>query len=144
MLTARDTVQDKIQGLNAGADDYLVKPFDLDELIARCAALIRRAQGQPSTEIAWRDIVFLPAARSVFKSGVAVALSSRELAILEVLMTNIGKTISKSEIESRIYDWGAAENVESNTVEVHVSSLRRKLGKNLIVTRRGIGYMVPE
>ncbi len=141
-LTARDAVHHRIEGLNAGADDYLVKPFDLDELLARTAALIRRSRGQASSTIACGDlIVFNQVTRTVSKDGKNVLLSSRELAILEILLSSAGQVISKSRIESRIYDW-SNEEIESNTVEVHISSLRRKLGKNLIRTMRGLGYVI--
>lgn len=141
-LTARDAVQHRIEGLNTGADDYLVKPFDLDELIARCGALIRRTQGRASPSIIWNGIVFDPEGKRVTKDGEYVNLSGRELAVLEILMNQIGKAVSKDRIEEHIYDWGSGD-IESNTVEVHISALRRKLGKDLIKTLRGIGYMVP-
>ena len=132
-LTARDTVRHRVEGLNAGADDYLVKPFDLDELIARIGALVRRSQGRSSSQIKHGDLT---------KAGKTVSLSARELAIFEVLLNNIGRVVSKSRIEERIYDW-SSEGVESNTVEVHVSALRRKLGKTMIKTVRGLGYIIP-
>lgn len=141
-LTARDAISHRVEGLNAGADDYLVKPFDLDELIARCTALIRRAQGRSSPAITWGNIVFDVAGKQVTKEGASVKLSGRELAVLEILMNNIGKIISKERIEGHIYDWESGD-IESNTVEVHISALRRKLGKDLIKTIRGVGYMVP-
>ena len=141
-LTARDAVHHRIEGLNAGADAYLVKPFDLDELIARAAALIRHSQGRANPKIKGGNIEFDPAARQVKKNRNFVRLSGRELAILQVLMDNIGKILSKAQIEDHVYDWDSGE-FESNTVEVHISSLRRKLGKNLIKTIRGVGYMVP-
>ena len=141
-LTARDAVRHRVEGLNAGADDYLVKPFDLDELIARAGALIRRSQGRASPEIKWRNVVFDPAAKRVCKGQDFVKLSARELAILQVLMENTGRVLSKAQIEDHIYDWDSGE-FESNTVEVHISALRRKLGKDLIRTIRGIGYIVP-
>lgn len=140
-LTARDAVRHRIEGLNAGGDDYLVKPFDLDELIARAGALMRRAQGRGQPELISGDIVYDPAARQVKKMGQSVKLSARELAILEILMSNAGRVMSKAQIEDHIYDWDSAE-IESNTVEVHISALRRKLGKDFIKTIRGVGYMV--
>ncbi len=140
-LTARDAVLHRIEGLNAGADDYLVKPFDLDELIARASALIRRSQGRANPKISCDDIVYDPAAKQVKKSGKPVKLSGRELAVLEILMNNIGKVISKTQIEEHIYDWDSGD-IESNTIEVHISALRRKLGKKLINTIRGVGYMI--
>lgn len=140
-LTARDTVRHRIEGLNTGADDYLVKPFDLDELIARCAALIRRSLGNVQTILDAGDIRYEPASGSVEKGGKAVMLSARERAILDVLMHNRGRPVSKNHIIERIYDW-SSEDIESNTIEVHVSALRRKLGKEFIKTMRGVGYMV--
>ncbi|MBI1216496.1 MAG: response regulator [Alphaproteobacteria bacterium] len=143
LLTARDAVHQRVEGLDAGADDYLVKPFDLDELIARCRALMRRAQGRAAPVIACGDVVFDPAARSVERGGKSVALSARELSVFEALMSNIGRTLSKDQIHAHIYDW-SNEEIESNTVEVHVSALRRKLGRNFIKTIRGVGYVIPK
>ncbi|MFC1680519.1 response regulator [Pseudomonadota bacterium] len=143
LLTARDAVEHRVEGLNAGADDYVVKPFDLDELTARCTALIRRSRGHASNIIEWGDIHFDVDSRDVIHSDRIVVLSARERDILYILMTNIGRAVSKSRIESHIYDW-SNELIESNTVEVHVSSLRRKLGRNLIRTIRGVGYMIPK
>ena len=140
-LTARDAIKHRIEGLNAGADDYLVKPFDLDELIARAGALIRRSQGRASPEIVCGNISYDPTAKQAKQNGKSVKLSGRELAILEIFMTNLGKVISKTQIEEHIYDWDSGD-IESNTIEVHVSALRRKLGKDLIKTIRGVGYMV--
>ncbi|MCB1532885.1 MAG: response regulator transcription factor [Alphaproteobacteria bacterium] len=140
-LTARDAVKHRIEGLNAGADDYLIKPFDLDELIARISALIRRSQGRASPEVSAGKVSYDPSAKQAKKSGKAVKLSGRELAVLEILMTNIGKVISKAQIEEHIYDWDSGD-IESNTIEVHISALRRKLGKDLIKTIRGVGYIV--
>ena len=140
-LTARDAVAQRIEGLNTGADDYLTKPFDLDELIARISALIRRSQGRASPDIHIADIVYTPTARRVTKQNKNINLSGRELAVLEILMTNINHVISKSRIEEHIYDWDNSE-IESNTIEVHISSLRRKLGKSLIKTVRGVGYII--
>jgi DNA-binding response OmpR family regulator len=140
-LTARDTVAHRIAGLNAGADDYLVKPFDLDELIARAGALIRRSQGRANPEITCGEITYNPEAKTANKNGELVKLSGRELAILEILMNNIGRIISKEQLEGHIYDWNSGD-IESNTIEVHISALRRKLNKNFIKTVRGVGYMI--
>lgn len=140
-LTARDAVYNKIEGLNAGGDDYLVKPFDLDELLARAAALIRRSQGRASPVLAHGGITLDAAAKSVEKDGKPVTLSGREFAIAEILLGNIGRVVSKSQIESQIYDWGS-EDIGSNTVEVHISALRRKLGKDFVKTIRNVGYTV--
>lgn len=142
LLTARDAVYHRVEGLNAGADDYLVKPFDLDELIARVGALLRRSHGRGSPRIVYGDISYDPQARVVVRAGEDVHLSARELAVLEVLMNNIGRVISRRQIEAHVYDW-SGEDIESNTIEVHVSSLRRKLGRDLIRTIRGLGYMIP-
>lgn len=140
-LTARDSVAQRIEGLNIGADDYLTKPFDLDELIARITALIRRSQGRASSEIKVGDIVYNPAAKQVKKGMQVVNLSGRELAVFEILMNNTDRVISKAQIEEHIYDWDSGE-IESNTIEVHISSLRRKLDKEFIKTIRGVGYMI--
>lgn len=141
LLTARDAIRHRVEGLNAGADDYLVKPFDLDELLARCAALVRRAQGHAEPIITVLDIVFEPATGKLEKGGLAVVLSARERAIFDVLIHNLNRPVSKTKIEERIYDW-SSEDIESNTIEVHISSLRRKLGRDLIKTIRGLGYMI--
>lgn len=140
-LTARDTVAQRIEGLNTGADDYLVKPFDLDELIARASALIRRSQGRANPEITVGDVTYNPSAKQAKQKGKTVKLSGRELAVLEILMTHVGRVCSKTQIEEHIYDWDSGE-IESNTIEVHISSLRRKLGKDLIKTIRGVGYII--
>lgn len=141
LLTARDAVEHRIEGLNLGADDYLTKPFDLDELTARLYALIRRSQGRATPEIRVHDVTFYPEIRQVKKQNTTVNLSGRELAILEVLMGSLNRVVNKSQIESHIYDWGSGD-IESNTVEVHISGLRRKLGKELIKTVRGVGYTI--
>ena len=141
LLTARDAVRHRIEGLNAGADDYLVKPFDLDELLARCAALIRRSGGQASPVITHKDLSYEPASGHLEKAGKTVSLSGRERAVFDCLIRNIGRSISKEKIIESIYDW-SSEEIESNTVEVHIAALRRKLGKELIKTNRGIGYMI--
>jgi DNA-binding response OmpR family regulator len=141
LLTARDAVRHRVEGLNAGADDYLVKPFDLDELLARCAALVRRSQGHAEPVITVADISFEPASGKVEKKGKAITLSAREKAIFDVLMNNLNRPVSKIKIEERIYDW-SSEDIESNTIEVHIAALRRKLGRDLIKTIRGVGYII--
>ncbi|MBI2233934.1 MAG: response regulator [Micavibrio aeruginosavorus] len=141
LLTARDAVRHRVEGLNAGADDYLVKPFDLDELLARCSALLRRAQGHAEPAITVADIAFFPASGKQEKGGAPVILSGREKAIFDVLIHNLDHPVSKAKIEERIYDW-ASEDIESNTVEVHIASLRKKLGRDLIRTIRGVGYII--
>lgn len=143
LLTARDAVEHRIEGLNLGADDYLTKPFDLDELTARLYALIRRSQGRATPQIKVQDIIFYPEVRQVRKQEKVINLSGRELAVLEVLMGNLDRVVNKSQIESHIYDWGSGD-IESNTIEVHISGLRRKLGKDLIKTVRGVGYIISQ
>jgi DNA-binding response OmpR family regulator len=140
ILTARDTVPDKLAGLDGGADDYLVKPFDLDELAARLRALIRRSHGRPTTLLSYAEVTLDPAARRVTANGQPVELSSREFALLEVLLENSGRILARSQLERLIYGWN--EEPESNAVEVHVHHLRRKLGAELIRTVRGVGYTI--
>ncbi|MDO8419981.1 MAG: winged helix-turn-helix domain-containing protein [Rubrivivax sp.] len=140
VLTARDTVPDRVRGLDIGADDYVVKPVDLDELAARLRALVRRAHGQVQERLVAQDVVLDPAARSVTQAGVVVALSTREFDLLQVLMLGVGRVLSREQIEQQLYSWG--QEVESNAVEVHVHHLRRKLGTALIQTVRGVGYML--
>ncbi|MCB1734680.1 MAG: response regulator [Gammaproteobacteria bacterium] len=142
ILTARDTVADRVAGLDAGADDYLIKPFDLDELSARLRALTRRRAGRTSSVIRYQDLELDPAARSLTQSGQAVILTARELAIFEALMNNIGRALSKERLEEALYGWD--EGVESNAIEVHIHHLRKKLGKERIKTVRGIGYLLPK
>lgn len=141
LLTARDAIRHRVEGLNAGADDYLVKPFDLDELLARCAALIRRGSGQSVPIITQGDISYEAARKYVEKGGKPVMLSSRELAVFDCLMRNAGRPVSKEKIMESVYDW-SSEEIESNTIEVHIGALRRKLGRELIKTIRGIGYII--
>jgi DNA-binding response OmpR family regulator len=140
VLTARDAVPDRIRGLDLGADDYVVKPVDLQELAARLRALVRRAHGQPQECLAARDVVLNPAAHSVHKAGELVALSSREFDLLHALMLNPGRVLSREQLEQRVYGWG--QEVESNAIEVHVHHLRRKLGPALVQTVRGVGYIL--
>jgi DNA-binding response OmpR family regulator len=138
VLTARDAVPERIRGLNLGADDYVLKPVDLEELAARLRALVRRAHGRPQESLVAQGVVLDPAARSVCQAGAAVALSGREFDLLHVLMLNAGRVLSREQIEQHLYSWG--REVESNAVEVHVHNLRRKLGPGLIHTVRGVGY----
>jgi len=140
-LTAYDGLENRIDGLNAGADDYLVKPFDLHELIARIGAVVRRSQGRANPVITLGEIVFDPAAKQVTQNGAVINLSARELAVFEILMNNIAKIVSKEQIEEHVYDWSSGD-IESNTIEVHISALRRKLGRDVIKTMRGIGYIL--
>lgn len=140
VLTARDAVPDRIRGLDAGADDYVVKPVDLNELAARLRALVRRAHGQPQEKLVVQDIVLDPAARSVTKAGEPVILSQREFDLLHVLMLNGDRVLSREQLEQHLYSWG--QEVDSNAIEVHVHHLRRKLGTALVQTVRGVGYML--
>lgn len=140
ILTARDTVADRVNGLDAGADDYLIKPFDLDELSARIRALLRRAGGRAAPLIAHGKLEIDPASRQVTLAGKPVELSAREYAILLVLLENAGRALSREQLEQSLYGWG--DEVESNAVEVHIHHLRRKLGTELIRTLRGVGYLV--
>lgn len=140
ILTARDTVTDRVQGLDCGADDYLVKPFDMDELNARLRALLRRSGGRSNPVIEHGDIVMDPAAHVVTQSGHAVDISPREFAVLRMLLENRSKVMSRARLEEGLYSWG--DEVESNAVEVYVHHLRRKLGAPLIRTIRGVGYTI--
>ena len=140
ILTARDSIEDRIAGLDAGADDYLTKPFALGEVAARLRALLRRLGGHSSSQIQHADIVFDSAARQVFREGTPVELSARELEVLELLLLNCGRVLTKAQIEAQLYRWG--NDIGSNTVEVFISHLRRKLRPDLIRTLRGIGYTI--
>jgi two-component system, OmpR family, response regulator QseB len=142
VLTARDAVPDRIGGLDAGADDYVVKPVDLHELAARLRALVRRAHGQPRDRLRAGEVELDPAARTVRKAGMPVALSTREFDLLHALMLNMNRVMTREQLEQHLYSWG--QEVESNTVEVHVHNLRRKLGSALIQTIRGVGYVLPD
>ncbi|MCD8494193.1 MAG: response regulator transcription factor [Alphaproteobacteria bacterium] len=142
LLTALDGVHNKVKGLNSGADDYLVKPFDLDELLARCGALVRRSGGAATPVISHKDIRYEPASHHLEKSGKSIQLSARERAIFDCLIRHIDRPLSKEKIMESVYDW-SSEDVESNTIEVHIASLRRKLGHDLIKTIRGVGYIIP-
>jgi DNA-binding response OmpR family regulator len=140
ILTARDTSQDVIAGLDAGGDDYLVKPFDLGELSARLRALIRRAAGSAAPLIEHGALQLDPAARSVRYAGRAVELAPREFALLHELLLNAGRVMTRAQLEGKLYPWG--EEVESNALEVHIHHLRKKISADLIHTVRGVGYMV--
>lgn len=138
MLTARDALSDRVDGLNAGADDYLIKPFDLDELAARTRAMLRRRTGQKQPVYTHGCLALDPAAHEVTKDGESIALVPREFALLRVLIEQPARVFTKAELEERMYGWG--EEVGSNAIEVHVHSLRRKIGTDQIVTVRGVGY----
>ncbi|MEO1767651.1 response regulator [Thiobacter aerophilum] len=141
ILTARDHVEDRVRGLDAGADDYLVKPFDLAELAARLRALLRRRHGMASPVLQVGAVMLDPAAHRVEFQGREVAVSAREFALLQELMLNAGRVLSRARLEERLYGWG--EEVESNAIEVHVHHLRRKLAPEVIRTVRGVGYLMP-
>ena len=138
ILTARDQLSDRLSGLNAGADDYLVKPFDLSELSARIAAVSRRYSGNPNPLIVFGDLAVDIATRNILKQGRSIDLTAREWAVLSCLLHSRNATISKSRLEDTLYAFGA--EVESNAVEVYVSRLRKKLGHDVIQTIRGLGY----
>ena len=141
VLTARDAVPDRIKGLDTGADDYVVKPVDLDELAARLRALVRRAAGQPQELLQAGGLQLDPAARTVQRDGEPVLLSTREFDLLQALMLNAGRVLSREQLEQHLYSWG--REVESNAVEVHIHHLRKKLGADCIQTVRGVGYLLP-
>lgn len=140
VLTARDAVPDRVRGLDVGADDYVVKPVDLDELAARLRALVRRAHGRPQERLEAHGVVLEPAARRVTVDGHEVALSTREFDLLHALMLAGGRVLSREQLEQQLYGWG--REVESNTIEFHVHHLRRKLGPGAIQTVRGVGYTI--
>lgn len=140
ILTARDAVADRIKGLDSGADDYVVKPFDLDELSARIRALLRRRAGRADSVIRHGELTVNAATHEATLRGKDVTLSAREFAVLEALLERPGAILSRAQLEERLYGWG--EEVESNAVEVYIHSLRRKLGAEFIRNVRGVGYMV--
>lgn len=142
ILSARDQIAARIEGLNAGADDYLVKPFDLDELSARVAAVARRYASQPDPVLRFGALTIDTANRQISRGAENLLLSAREWAVLERLMRHPGSVVAKTEIEEALYAFGA--EVESNTVEVYVSRLRKKLGPGFITTQRGLGYQLTE
>lgn len=138
LLTARDTVGDRVRGLDLGADDHLGKPFDLEELAARLRAVVRRGQGRSAPSLVWGGLVLDPARREVTLDSAPVPLSRREFAVLEALMERPGIILSREDLQERLYGW--LDEVESNTVEVHVHKLRAKLWRDVIRTVRGFGY----
>lgn len=142
VLTARDTPADLVRGLDSGADDYLVKPFDLDVLLARIRALARRSAGRAEPLIAHLGVMLDPVTREVTREGTPVVLGAKEFALLEALLSRPGAVLSRAQLEEKLYGWG--EEIESNAVEVHVHGLRRKLGAHFIRNIRGVGYMVPK
>jgi len=142
ILTARDAVADRVSGLDSGADDYLVKPFDLDELSARVRALLRRQAGRAEPTLRHGELTLNPATHEATYKGEPIALSAREFAVLAALLERPGAILSRAQLEQRLYGWG--EEVESNAVEVHIHNLRKKLGAGFIRNLRGLGYSVPK
>jgi two-component system OmpR family response regulator len=141
IATARDAVQQRIAGLDAGADDYIVKPYDLDELLARIRALLRRASGRAEPVYEHKGVSINPVSREVSVAGQPVILSAREWAVLEPLLARPGLVLSRAQLEEKLYGW--KDEISSNAVEVYIHGLRRKLGADLIRNVRGVGYMVP-
>jgi len=140
VITARDSLTDRVSGLDAGADDYIVKPFELDELLARMRAVVRRHAGRGQSAIAVGSVTLDPSTREVTRNGASLALSAREYAVLEALMLRPGAILSRAQLEDRLYGWG--EELESNAISVYIHQLRRKLGEGFIHTVRGVGYYV--
>lgn len=142
ILTARDATGDKVSGLDAGADDYLVKPIDLDELSARIRALTRRSAGRAAPLLVHGDLTVDPAAHLVTLAEQAIELSSREFSLLQLLLENAGRVLTRSQLEQSLYGW--RDEPDSNALEVHIHHLRKKLGSDLIRTLRGVGYTIPK
>ncbi len=139
ILTARDQLEDKVRGLDLGADDYVLKPFELDEIAARLRALVRRSHGRPEPVLTLGEIALNPAARSVTRAGEAIDLTPREFDLLHLLLQNAERVLTRRTLEEQLYTWNDA--VDSNALEVHIHHLRKKLGNDLIRTVRGVGYM---
>lgn len=139
ILTARDQLEDRVRGLDLGADDYVLKPFDLDEIAARLRALVRRAHGRPEPVLTLGGIELNPAARTVTRGGALIDLTPREFDLLHLLLQNADRVLTRRALEEQLYTWNDA--VDSNALEVHVHHLRKKLGNELIRTVRGVGYM---
>ncbi|MEC5399809.1 response regulator [Uliginosibacterium sp. H1] len=141
IATARDAVAERIAGLDAGADDYIVKPYDIDELLARIRALIRRSAGRAEPVYAYRNLSINPGTKEVLRDGEAVPLSAREWAILEALIARPGMILSRAQLEEKLFSW--KDEISSNAVEVYIHGLRKKLGADLIQNVRGLGYLTP-
>ncbi len=142
VATARDAVAQRIEGLDAGADDYVLKPYDLDELLARIRALLRRAAGRAEPVYEHKGVCINPATREATVQGVPVVLSAREWAVLEPLIARPGMVLSRQQLEDKLYGWG--DEVSSNAVEVYIHGLRKKLGAEVLLNVRGVGYLVPK
>ncbi|WDZ95730.1 response regulator [Herbaspirillum sp. WKF16] len=141
ITTARDAVADRVAGLDAGADDYLIKPFDLEELSARMRALLRRQSGRADSLVQVREVVLNPATHEVTVAGAPVSLSAREFTLLHAFMDRPGVVLSRAQLEEKLYGWD--DSIESNAVEVHIHALRKKVGSDFIKNVRGVGYLVP-
>ncbi|ADJ65864.1 response regulator [Herbaspirillum seropedicae] len=141
ITTARDAVADRVAGLDAGADDYLIKPFDLEELSARMRALSRRQAGRAESLVQVREVILNPATHEVTVSGKPVNLSAREFTLLQAFMDRPGVVLSRAQLEEKLYGWD--DSIESNAVEVHIHALRKKVGSDFIKNVRGVGYLVP-
>ncbi|RKR68104.1 two-component system OmpR family response regulator [Acidovorax sp. 94] len=142
VATARDAVAQRIEGLDAGADDYVLKPYDLDELLARIRALLRRAAGRAEPVYEHKGVCINPATREATVNGAPVVLSAREWAVLEPLIARPGMVLSRQQLEDKLYGWG--DEVSSNAVEVYIHGLRKKLGAEVLLNVRGVGYLVPK
>ena len=141
VLTARESVADRVKGLNAGADDYLCKPFDFDELVARLRAVMRRRSGQAAPVLDYREVSLNPLTRRVAFKGQLVSLSAKEFSLLEIFLQRLGVVLTREQLREKLYGW--EDDVESNTVEVYIHALRRKLGHDYIENVRSIGYRMP-
>ena len=142
IVTARDALAERVAGLDAGADDYVLKPYELDELLARIRALVRRSSGRADPVLEWKNLRLNPATHEASRDGESVSLSAREWAVLEALMARPGVVLSRAQLEEKLYSW--KDDVSSNAVEVYIHGLRKKLGNDVIQTLRGLGYVMPK
>jgi len=140
ILTAYDTIKDRIKGLDGGADDYIVKPFDIDELCARIRSLYRRSQGDPSPIIVYNDLILDPSSYTAKKNHKTIEIGPKEFVILQTLIRKVGRVVSKTDLEETLYGWD--DNISSNTIEVHIHRIRKKFGNDIIKNIRGIGYII--